>query len=613
MGKSPGKWIKSVLFGKKASRSGLLKGQYTSSKAGKEKETRISAKEPSADLPADPPLVSDLTAGHVVRNGGNLVPNNGATTNLSHEGDALVPDIQDAQKQLTDEFGAPDDPNRIRLEEAATKVQATFRGYLARRAFRALRGIIRLQALIRGHLVRRQAVATLRCMQSIVRFQALVRGHRLKLSDARCGGHGKNQIRKPQDTKSLSFGKANAPSLTDKLQANAFVRKLLRSSPSAKPLRLQYALEEPNSAWNWLERWSSSRFWPPLRPAKKNADLKAQTRPGGSRNAETEPSRSKRIIRRGSTSHVDNGSTSFNSETEKPRRNLRKVASHPVEQGQEHSPNEFEKAKRNLRKVSNPMVESTDRLEVEAEKPRRSLRKASTSPVTANADKGAFESFEKVKDMTVETLEITKDTRVKPSENMEDIEVRSSEKMKDVAVEVAKELDTEDSLPTKHLTVEVPVDVMHEDEAVVELPFAESVEKEKSTSVANGGLLSKEDNTGNENHKTSRRRSSLSGKQENQENGLQKTPTLPSYMATTESAKAKLRGQCSPRFGQEGVENNGFTRRHSLPSSANGKLSSVSPRTQRPVQASGKVIKNDRSLLSSRDGSEKLIQAEWRR
>lgn len=56
----------------------------------------------------------------------------------------------------------------------------------ARRAFRALKGIIRLQALVRGHLVRRQAVATLRCMQAIVKFQALVRGRRVRISDVGC-------------------------------------------------------------------------------------------------------------------------------------------------------------------------------------------------------------------------------------------------------------------------------------------------------------------------------------------------------------------------------------------------------------------------------------------
>lgn len=53
----------------------------------------------------------------------------------------------------------------------------------ARRAFWALKGIIRLQALVRGHLVRRQAVATLQCMHAIVKFQALVRGRAVRLSD----------------------------------------------------------------------------------------------------------------------------------------------------------------------------------------------------------------------------------------------------------------------------------------------------------------------------------------------------------------------------------------------------------------------------------------------
>lgn len=53
----------------------------------------------------------------------------------------------------------------------------------ARRAFKTLKGIIRLQALIRGHLVRRQAVATLHCVHGIVKFQALVRGQKVRRSD----------------------------------------------------------------------------------------------------------------------------------------------------------------------------------------------------------------------------------------------------------------------------------------------------------------------------------------------------------------------------------------------------------------------------------------------
>lgn len=53
----------------------------------------------------------------------------------------------------------------------------------ARRAFKALKGIIRLQALIRGHLVRRQAVSTLYCIVGIVKLQALVRGSKIRSSD----------------------------------------------------------------------------------------------------------------------------------------------------------------------------------------------------------------------------------------------------------------------------------------------------------------------------------------------------------------------------------------------------------------------------------------------
>ncbi|KAL2330731.1 hypothetical protein Fmac_018312 [Flemingia macrophylla] len=76
-------------------------------------------------------------------------------------------------------------------ETSAIKIQTAFRGYLARKALRALKGIVKLQAIIRGRAVRRQTMSTLKCLQSIVSIQSQVFARRLQMVERKwdCGEH----------------------------------------------------------------------------------------------------------------------------------------------------------------------------------------------------------------------------------------------------------------------------------------------------------------------------------------------------------------------------------------------------------------------------------------
>nr|KYP36709.1 Protein IQ-DOMAIN 14 [Cajanus cajan] len=76
-------------------------------------------------------------------------------------------------------------------ESSAIKIQTAFRSYLARKALRALKGIVKLQAIIRGRAVRRQAMSTLKCLQSIVSIQSQVFARRLQMVEERwdCSEH----------------------------------------------------------------------------------------------------------------------------------------------------------------------------------------------------------------------------------------------------------------------------------------------------------------------------------------------------------------------------------------------------------------------------------------
>ncbi|MCO5559373.1 hypothetical protein L7F22_012972 [Adiantum nelumboides] len=159
---------------------------------------------------------------------------------------------------------------------AAVKIQAAIRCYLAqKRVAQALRALVRLQALQRGRLVRRQAAAALRCMQALVRVQALARGRRVRSSELGQLIQKHIQLSRQQKKKSaegwvsstatLQQMQAKAQSKQDAVMKRqralvyAFSEQLNRSSPRQTSSALDYHPDKSYWGWTWLERWMAAQ------------------------------------------------------------------------------------------------------------------------------------------------------------------------------------------------------------------------------------------------------------------------------------------------------------------------------------------------------------------
>ncbi|KAE9593621.1 hypothetical protein Lal_00036404 [Lupinus albus] len=98
---------------------------------------------------------------------------------------------------------------------AATKIQAAFRTYLARRALHALRGLVKLQALVRGYLVRKQTTATLRGMHALMAIQVRTRIHRIQMvEEANLLGKQPPQHREIPNNKGLKRKNKNSKGMS---------------------------------------------------------------------------------------------------------------------------------------------------------------------------------------------------------------------------------------------------------------------------------------------------------------------------------------------------------------------------------------------------------------
>ncbi|BFG31651.1 hypothetical protein CerSpe_179250 [Prunus speciosa] len=138
-----------------------------------------------------PPLPSDSSNDAVVDPNKHAIAVAAATAAVA-EAAVAAAQAAAAVVRLTSSGRCPSNPAAhvsaarigVRGEEwAALKIQAAFRGCLARRALRALKGLVRLQALVRGHIVRKNTTERLQRLQAILRAQARARTGRSQISE----------------------------------------------------------------------------------------------------------------------------------------------------------------------------------------------------------------------------------------------------------------------------------------------------------------------------------------------------------------------------------------------------------------------------------------------
>ncbi|CAA7033579.1 unnamed protein product [Microthlaspi erraticum] len=199
-----------------------------------------------------------------------------ATDEHVHVDSPPSPPPESVDQSLPERF-----PGKSKEEASSILIQASFRGYLARRESRGMRGLARLKILMEGSVVQRQAANTLKCMQTLSRVQSQIRSRRIRMCEENQARH-KHLLQK--HAKELGGGLKNGGNWDVSNQSKEQVEASLLSKYEATMRReraLAYAFthqqnlksnqrgantmfmdhSNPTWGWSWLERWVSDRPW----------------------------------------------------------------------------------------------------------------------------------------------------------------------------------------------------------------------------------------------------------------------------------------------------------------------------------------------------------------
>ncbi|KAK8663576.1 hypothetical protein V6N13_083388 [Hibiscus sabdariffa] len=198
---------------------------------------------------------------------------------------------------------------------SATKIQAAYRGYMARRSFRAWKGLVRLQGVVRGQNVKRQTTTAMKHMQLLVRVQSQIQSRRIQMleNQARQQAQFKNDKEMESTLGKFTFGQASEVGNEDwddslltkeeiearmqrkveavikreRAMAYAYSHQLWKATPKSVHAGVSDIRTRGPWWWNWLERQLSSSNAPEgqgmkdfhLTPPRPNSELKPSPKP----------------------------------------------------------------------------------------------------------------------------------------------------------------------------------------------------------------------------------------------------------------------------------------------------------------------------------------------
>ncbi|KAF3329911.1 protein IQ-DOMAIN 1-like isoform X2 [Carex littledalei] len=140
---------------------------------------------------------------------------------------------------------------------AAIKIQTAYRSYLARRALKALKSLVRLKTLVESDLTKRQTATALKSMQSLTRVQCQVLARRIQMQEENQAMRKQLQLKHERDLERLKLSGDWNQSIQSKEQIEA---NLLHKQEAAlrRERSLAYAYSHQNLSPERLSSPASS-------------------------------------------------------------------------------------------------------------------------------------------------------------------------------------------------------------------------------------------------------------------------------------------------------------------------------------------------------------------